>query len=330
MSFSSNDTLSELLDELKTEYDKVQIQIDDLEDKVKEIDLYIESISKTEDEDLKIFSPRDIRNVNHDKIEKADFDREGYLSSLKKLYHSRNQIQEKIDKLNQVAREGNSFHVKSEATNPNLDILELQENDRQRIARELHDTSLQDLSHLVHRIELASMFIDQDVIRAKLELSLVQKELREVIDDIRNTIFDLRPMTFDDLGFKASVERLIDVVRETNTFKFELDLEEIEIDNNIFLVSLYRAISECLNNIVKHAKADSVFVSCKSDNEFCTTVIRDNGVGFNQFDISGDTDRHFGIKVMEERINLIGGTILIDSKINEGTCVTIKIPLDSK
>ena len=86
-------------------------------------------------------------------------------------------------------------------------IVKHQEIDRQRIANDLHDTSLQTLAHLTHQIELASLYIDKDTVRAKLELAEVNKELREVIDEIRATIFDLRPMTFDDIGLKEAIER---------------------------------------------------------------------------------------------------------------------------
>ena len=82
-------------------------------------------------------------------------------------------------------------------------MMEMLETERKRIVSELHDTSLQNIAHLVHMIELASLYIDKDPARAKMELNSVSK-------DIRSTIFNLRPMTFDDLGLKASFERLLD------------------------------------------------------------------------------------------------------------------------
>lgn len=89
-------------------------------------------------------------------------------------------------------------------------IVEMLETERKRIVSELHDTSLQNIAHFVHMIELASLYIDKDPARAKMELNSVSKGLHNVIEDIRSTIFNLRPMTFDDLGLKASFERLLD------------------------------------------------------------------------------------------------------------------------
>ena len=69
----------------------------------------------------------------------------------------------------------------------NLAVINIQEEDRQRIARDLHDTSLQNLAHIIHKIELAGMFIDKDPVKAKLELAVIKKDLKAIIEDIRNT-----------------------------------------------------------------------------------------------------------------------------------------------
>ena len=76
-------------------------------------------------------------------------------------------------------------------------IVEMLETERKRIVSELHDTSLQNITHFVHMIELASLYIDKDPVRAKMELNSVSKGLHNVIEDIRSTIFNLRPMTLD-------------------------------------------------------------------------------------------------------------------------------------
>lgn len=108
----------------------------------------------------------------------------------------------------------NILNVQKNECNCNIEngkkIMEMLETERKRIVSELHDTSLQDITHFVHMIELASLYIDKNPARAKMELNSVSKGLHNVIEDIRSTIFNLRPMTFDDLGLKASFERLLD------------------------------------------------------------------------------------------------------------------------
>ena len=105
-----------------------------------------------------------------------------------------------------------------EVINQRLQILDIQEKERQRIARDLHDSSLQNLSHLLHNVELSSLYVDEDPVKAKLELAVVNSRLKSIIQEIRDTIFDLRPMTFDDLGLKEAFERLVYKLRESSKF----------------------------------------------------------------------------------------------------------------
>lgn len=204
-------------------------------------------------------------------------------------------------------------------------IFDLVEADRRRIAANLHDTSLQNLAHLVHKIELAQLMIDQDPLKAKLELAVINKNLRNVIDDIRNTIFDLRPMTFDDLGLKAAFERLLTVLNENKEYEIDADIQDVSCENNKILMNIYRAVQECLTNISKHSAASKIIFRCYRENDVCHISIEDNG---NGFDISSfEKEKHFGISLLRERIHLLGGTITIQSEISKGVNINIEIPL---
>lgn len=211
--------------------------------------------------------------------------------------------------------------------NKNLTILNIQEEDRQRIARDLHDTSLQNLAHLVHKIELSSMYIDVDPVKAKLELALISKSLKSVIDEIRNTIFDLRPMSFDDLGLKPAFEEMIEKINEANIFQIEADIDNVSCENDLILATIFRVVQECFINIKKHSKADKIIFSCKKKDNLCIIDIEDNGAGFTKEEIEDKKNKHFGISVMEERVNLLGGQISIDSEKEKGTHIHIEISL---
>lgn len=211
--------------------------------------------------------------------------------------------------------------------NYNYEILRIQEEDRRRIAGELHDTSLQNLAHLIHQIELSNLYIDKDPIRAKLELSVVNKNLKNIIDEIRNIIFDIRPMTFDDLGLRAALERLVDNICEKHNYKINLEIDEIVCENDLILLTIYRIVQEGFHNIVKHSGADKVFLQCKCVNDICFIRIKDNGKGFEQNLIDKNDNKHFGLSVMKERVNLIGGIIEINSEPDKGTDIKVRIPL---
>lgn len=209
-----------------------------------------------------------------------------------------------------------------------LQVLDIQEKERQRIARDLHDTSLQNLTHLVHKIELSTLFIDEDPIKAKLELATVSKSLKSVIQEIRNTIFDLRPMIFDDLGLKESFDRLIDRMKESSKIIIDYNVEELECNNSMVLMTIFRIVEECVNNAIKHSGGNRVSFQLKIDKEGnCIIIVSDNGKSFDAKEVLSVQDRHFGLFILKERVKLLSGTIKIDSKPESGTTVKIIIPL---
>lgn len=328
MNSSNYEMITEMVKELRQEYDRLQEQVDEYVLKIKEIDSFIQSFFDKKNEDFEIFSPRKMEEIHKEEIDRADSEKISYQQKLNQCYHEQNSLYSKIEKLEKIIHDEQEFHDDSKIKKRNLTILNIQEEDRQRIARELHDTSLQDLTHLIHKIELSSMFIDQDPVRAKLELAVVNKNLRTVIDEIRNTIFDLRPMSFDDLGLKAAFEQLIEKIKENNSFVIDMDIDDVSCENNLILAAIFRAAQECLINIVKHSEAEKITFTCKSVDNFCVIDIEDNGKGFSREEIECKKTKHFGITVMRERISLLGGKLSIDSKKEEGTHIHMEIPLD--
>lgn len=209
-----------------------------------------------------------------------------------------------------------------------LSVLEIQEKERQRIARDLHDSSLQNLTHLVHKAELCSLYIDQDPIKAKLELATIEKNLRNVIDDIRNCIFNLRPMPFDDLGLKETIENMIDLMNQDKQFMVVTDIDDIQIsisdyEKDLLLISIYRIIQECVQNSIKHSKGNEIRVKIKDSENDYKILFQDNGIGFDEQEAL-KKDKHFGLSVIKERVSLLGGSIDMDTR--HGTIIKIEIP----
>ena len=208
-------------------------------------------------------------------------------------------------------------------------MIEMLETERKRIVSELHDTSLQNIAHFVHKIELASLYIYKDPARAKMELSSVSKGLHNVIEDIRSTIFNLRPMTFDDLGLKASFERLLDLLNIDRDYRMDVEIDDVSCEtDDYFCITLYRVVQECLLNIKKHSQATKVLFHCKKTEEQYEILIQDNGKGFTMEEAEDKANSHFGLALMHEGVSLLNGTIHISSVVNHGTMIEIKIPLD--
>lgn len=216
-----------------------------------------------------------------------------------------------------------TFHMKQ------FSVMDVQEKERQRIARDLHDSSLQNLTHLVHKVELSSLYIDQDPIKAKLELATIESGLRKVIDDIRNRIYDLRPMTFDDLGLREALFNLFSLINQEGKFEIQAEIDDIEDsfaedEKNFYLIMIYHIIKECVQNSVKHSGGNRIEVSLKGSERSIFLRIKDNGTGFDLKN-AAKKDKHFGLHVVKERVYLLGGEMQIDTR--DGTSIEIEFAM---
>lgn len=227
--------------------------------------------------------------------------------------------------------ECNKMEETKEDINKRLQVLDIQEKERQRIARDLHDSSLQNLTHLIHKVELCSKYMDVDLIKSKLELASISKNLKSVIQEVRNVIFDLRPMCFDDLGLKDSLERLVENVRESSDFIIQSEIDDIKFACSMIQINIYRIVEECINNAVKHSCGNRISFSFKkSDDNMCSIIVSDNGNSFDCKKILSVQDRHFGFCILNERVELLSGKMKIDSEPGVGTVINIAIPLFDK
>lgn len=299
--------------ELQQELMELNTQIECNDRSVKEAEVYLGDFS--EPDDFKVFSPRNKETIHRKEIDRIMDGKAEYERQNRKLIQKRDIILERVQKLEKIlSRE-----------NRNLTVLKIQEEDRKRIARELHDTSLQNLTHLVHKLELCGLYIDTDPTQAKLELSAANKHLKDTIEEIRGTIFDLRPMIFDDLGIKASLERLLAEINRDKKLEINADIEDVSCETNLMMLTMYRVVQESLVNIFKHADAKKVDLSFKEIDGRCIIEIKDDGKGFQQDNV--DCEKHFGISLMRERVELLNGNFEIVSEESKGTKILIEIPL---
>ena len=104
-------------------------------------------------------------------------------------------------------------------------ILYLQETERRRISEELHDTTVQELVYLSQQLELAFLYMDKDPVRARVEVLSSRKYVKHIIDGIRDIIYDLHPISFDDIGWEASMARLYDTLAYNNDINIIFDIE---------------------------------------------------------------------------------------------------------
>jgi two-component system sensor histidine kinase DegS len=239
-------------------------------------------------------------------------------------------IEQAIHNLNQVISSEHDSRNSSDTHREALTILQIQEDERRRVAMELHDVSLQNLAYLFHKIELGVRYIDMDAEKAKQELNTVGKSLRSIINEMRGIIFNLRPVDLGDDGLRSDLEHLAYKLNEQNLFFVSTDIDEIDFHNNITQVSVYRIVKECLTNAFTHSKGNQLFFSMKKADNSCVITIKDNGVGFDFEKIKNKLKNHFGLSVLQERVRLLDGILNIESKVGSGTTITIYIPYNDK
>lgn len=203
----------------------------------------------------------------------------------------------------------------------NKEILRMQETERKRIAEKLHEDTVQDIICLSQKLELAMLYMDKDLVQAKLELALAKKQIRIIMDGVRDTIYDLRPMIMDDIGYDAAFGRLRDMLSEKG-YDVHFDVDNVSMTDGVTALSVYRIVNEACRNIVKHSQAKKVFVFVKCNSDKINITIADDGVGFN----NKKSGKHFGLSFMKERVELLSGEMEIISN-ERGTSIHIMIPV---
>ena len=201
------------------------------------------------------------------------------------------------------------------------EILLMQEAERKRIAENLHNTTVQDIVSLSQRLELASLYMDKDPVQSKLELLLAKKQIKTIIEDMRKTIYDLHPITFDDIGYEAAFDRLYHKLKKSG-YDIYFEIDNIPLDDGITAVSVYHIVSEACQNIIKHSHATTASVSVKCGSDKIDVSISDNGVGFR----GEQSENHFGISFMRERVDLLSGDMKMISNA-KGTSIHVTIPI---
>jgi two-component system sensor histidine kinase DegS len=206
-------------------------------------------------------------------------------------------------------------------------IIKAQEEERRRVAREIHDGPAQSMANVVFRAEVCERLIDIDMPRAKKEISELREQVRGCLKETRKIIFDLRPMTLDDLGVVPTIRRFLDTLKERTGISYEVRVmgEEKRLDAYVE-IGLFRVVQEALNNVEKHAEASEIEVIVEFNRKFVAAVVTDDGQGFDSDDDNIGKES-FGLLGMRERINLLKGEVHFKSQIGEGTKVTVKIPL---
>lgn len=323
--------LSEMLSEIFEEQGKIRGQIQEYNEQIKRINQRMTELPVHTNEGDRLFSPFAAKEENQkneylnqiDQIQNQIFDLQD------RMLHIQDRI-EKIKSLGMIVDEQLEGKArKEEGTFEKIRSLEIQEEERKRISRDLHDTTVQNLTTLVHKTEFCSKLMDKDVVRAKQEMELMKETLRKAIDELRAIIYQLRPMSIDDIGLVATIQRVAKQNNiENKSFKIKVKVINNEIQTiPVVNITLFRVIQEAYLNTKKYSNATEFTITIIYEEDIMQIILKDNGIGFNVNELDEKKKNHFGLSIMKERIELLSGSLYIKSAEDKGTEIQIQVPI---
>ncbi|RLQ07973.1 sensor histidine kinase [Geobacillus sp. FSL K6-0789] len=248
-------------------------------------------------------------------IERADY----LVGQITVVLHYLNSDFRQVSELVEGAKQKQEFGLK---------ITEAQEEERRRLSREIHDGPAQLLAHVLLRSDLVEKVIKERGTEAAIaEIRDFRKMVHSALSEVRRIIYDLRPMALDDLGLVPTLKKYLQTTEEYNNgvhISFVHIGEEIRLPSRME-AAVFRLVQESVQNALKHAEARHIDVKMEVTCHHLLVSVKDDGKGFDPL---VKKENAFGLIGMRERVELLGGTLDIRSKIGSGTTVFIRVPLD--
>jgi signal transduction histidine kinase/cytochrome b subunit of formate dehydrogenase len=245
------------------------------------------------------------------------------------------ELERSRDHLREVADENAALNEelrRKEAARSELlkKVISAQEEERRRIARELHDETSQALTALVVGMETAALEPETERRRVQKKLTELTELAVDTLDDIHRLIYDLRPSVLDDLGLVAGLRWYAESRLQAASVLVRVHVtgEDRRLPAEVE-TALFRIGQEAISNATRHAQAANVSLELGFEDDNITLEVEDDGVGFDVASVTESATARpgWGILGMQERATLLGGTLKLDSEPGSGTRVTVRIPL---
>ena len=204
-------------------------------------------------------------------------------------------------------------------------IIQAQESERQRLSRQMHDGPAQALSNFILQTEIAMRLFDLDQKAAREELESLKQSATRTFQKVRDFIFELRPMMLDDLGLVPTLKRYVEAFKEQNNTDVRFAVTGVERRLESYIeVMIFRAVQELMGNAVRHSQASKINVHIDITDATVKVSVEDNGKGFDVDTVLDSTG--MGVKVIKERVEMLGGNIELESTIDQGSTIAFQIP----
>jgi two-component system sensor histidine kinase DegS len=213
------------------------------------------------------------------------------------------------------------------ATRGISDLIKAQEDERRKISRQIHDGPAQALSNFILQTEIALRLFDNDQERARDELSNLKAAATASFANVRDFIFDLRPMMLDDLGLVPTVRRYAEAFKEKTGMDLNLVVTGTERRLSPSIeVLVFRAIQDLLANVREHAQATQVKIMIDIADDQIRATLEDNGKGFDSEILENEKYDDSGLTHIKQQVAQFGGTFEVDSSPGQGARIVISVP----
>jgi two-component system NarL family sensor kinase len=205
-------------------------------------------------------------------------------------------------------------------------VIAAQETERRRLAGDIHDGISQRLVTLSYHLDAVGHAIGEDPQEAAEQLAHARHLVDLTLDEARAAIGGLRPPVLEDLGLGGGLSSL---ARSVPQLDVELELTDDRLPEHVE-IALYRIAQECLQNIVKHARATTARLRFTVADDTARLEVTDDGIGFDAGAVTPAPDGSgYGLRSMSERAELVGGRLRVTSRVGSGTTITTTVPLSS-
>ena len=203
------------------------------------------------------------------------------------------------------------------------------EEERARIARELHDSVAQSLLKIIYAAGFALDFLREDPRLAVDEVEEVQQRAKDCLRELREIMANLRPTSLDILGLRETITRYAEQFEEEYAISTSVDLNGLEAIPPSVELAIFRILQEELTNVRKHSNAESVRIRTETSQGDLLLTVEDDGIGFDQEMLAAELEsgEHLGLMAIRERAELLGGQLVINSMPGMGTAITVRIPM---
>ncbi len=332
------------------ELDIKKKDLDSIANQRKELEAYISYLENNQHSDVFVFSPRGVVNrssASEDKVENnkvVDFSekqkKQEELNSIqeKEIYLQKEiaLLQKKISLLEQnhtIMEEFTQYYKDTvdvdEVTSPKSNdiFLDIYEADYKNLKKHIQEESIQSLSYLYHIAHLCENYMDNDPVRAKLEMNNIQKTIQEVIDQLREFVDEFLPYVTEANRYSLALNQILVRVKR-NCPNLEINLKVDEMDKNenrFYCFLLLKIIMEYSLNVSKHASATKMSIEFYNHTKEYEFIISDNGTGFDYY-AALEKENCNGLKIAKNLIQFLNGKLDFKSMEKKGTNISVIVP----